>query len=61
MHVTALITVYLGSIRDVRKQAPTRIPFGPLPPLEEFDDHADNERKPATRHTLTPAQLAILE
>jgi DNA polymerase IV len=39
-----LNTVYLGSIHNVRKQAPTRIPFGPPPPLEEFDDTADNVR-----------------
>ena len=36
-----LNTVYLGSIHDVRKAAPTRIPFGPPPPLEEFEDTAD--------------------
>jgi DNA polymerase IV len=46
-----LNTVYLGSIHNVRNQAPTRIPFGPPPPLEEFDDPADNVRKPATRYT----------
>jgi DNA polymerase-4 len=55
-----LNTVYLGSIHDVRKQAPTRIPFGPPPPLEEFDDPADNERKPPTRHSLTPQQMVRL-
>jgi DNA polymerase-4 len=55
-----LNTVYLGSINDVRRQAPTRIPFGPPPPLEEFDDPADNVRKPPTRYTLTQEQLARL-
>jgi len=55
-----LNTVYLGSIHDVRKQAPTRIPFGPPPPLEEFDDPADPVRKPPTQYTLTPEQLARL-
>ncbi len=40
----SLNTVYLGSIHSVRKEAPTRIPFGPPPPLEEFDDPADKER-----------------
>jgi DNA polymerase-4 len=40
-----LNTVYLGSIHNVRKEAPTRIPFGPPPPLEEFDDTADKQRK----------------
>jgi DNA polymerase IV len=55
-----LNTVYLGSIHNVRNQAPTRIPFGPPPPLEEFDDPADNMRKPATRYTLTAEQLARL-
>ncbi len=39
-----LHTVYPGAIHDVRDQAPTRIPFGPPPPLEEFDDPADNVR-----------------
>ena len=39
-----LNTVYLGSIHGVRKEAPTRIPFGPPPPLEEFDDTADKDR-----------------
>ena len=39
---------------------PTRIPFGPPPPLEEFDDPADNVRKPITRYTLTPEELARL-
>jgi len=33
-----LNTVYLGSIHEVRRQAPTRIPYGPPPPLEEYDD-----------------------
>jgi len=56
-----LNTIYLGSIHDVRKQAPTRIPFGPPPPLEEFDDPADNVRKPITRYILTPEQLARSE
>lgn len=41
-----LNTVYLGSIHQVRKEAPTRIPFGPPPPLEEFDDTADKLRTP---------------
>ena len=39
-----LNTVYLGSIHQVRKEAQTRIPFGPPPPLEEFDDTADKLR-----------------
>lgn len=39
-----LNTVYLGSIHAVRKEAPTRVPFGPPPPLEEFDDPADREK-----------------
>jgi len=56
-----LNTVYLGSIHDVKKQAPTRIPFGPPPPLEEFDDPADTVRKPPTRYSLTPTQLERLE
>lgn len=34
-------TVYLGSIHHDRQQAPTRISFGPPPPLEEFWDTAD--------------------
>jgi DNA polymerase-4 len=55
-----LNTVYLGSIHDVRKQVPTRIPFGPPPPLEEFDDPADNVRKPPTGYSLTREQLARL-
>jgi DNA polymerase-4 len=38
-----LNTVYLGSIHNVRKEVPTRIPFGPPPPLEEFEDAADRE------------------
>ncbi|MEK6397796.1 MAG: DNA polymerase [Terriglobus sp.] len=38
-----LNTVYPGSIHAVRNQAPTRIPFVP-PPLEEFDDTADEVR-----------------
>jgi hypothetical protein len=33
-----LNTVYLGSIHQVCQEAPPRIPFGPPPPLEEFDD-----------------------
>jgi DNA polymerase-4 len=41
-----LNTVYLGSIHQVRQEAPTRIPFGPPPPLEEFDDTADKLRSP---------------
>lgn len=56
-----LNTVYLGSIHDVRKQAPTRIPFVPPPLLEEFDDPADNVRKPPTRYSLTPEQMARLK
>jgi len=56
-----LNTVYLGSIHEVRHQAPTRIPYGPPPPLEEYDDPADNVRKPVSRHTLTQEQLARLE
>jgi len=48
-----LNTVYLGSIHEVRRQVPTRIPYGPPPPLEEYDDPADNVRKPATRYILT--------
>ncbi len=39
-----LNTVYPGSIHAVRKEAPTRIAFGPPPPLEEFDDPADPVR-----------------
>jgi DNA polymerase-4 len=53
-----LNTVFLGSIHDARKEAPTRIPFGPPPPLEEFDDTADNVRRPPTRYTLSAEQLA---
>ena len=34
----------LGSIHRVRTIAQTRIPFGPPPPLEEFDDTADKLR-----------------
>jgi len=47
-----LNTVYLGSIHQVRQETPTRIPFGPPPPLEEFDDTADTLRTPkaSTRH-----------
>jgi DNA polymerase-4 len=55
-----LNTVYLGSIHDVRTQAPTRIPFGPPPPLEEFDDPADNVRKPPTRYSVSAEELARL-
>lgn len=29
-------TVYLGAIHSAREEAPTRIPFGPPPSLEEF-------------------------
>jgi DNA polymerase-4 len=29
-------TVYLGAIHNAREEAPTRIPFGPPPPLDEF-------------------------
>ena len=28
--------VYLGSIHNAREEAPTRIPYGPPPPLDEF-------------------------
>lgn len=56
-----LNTVYLGSIHDVRKEAPTRVPFGAPPPLEEFDDPADNVRKPPTRYSLTPEQVRRIE
>ncbi len=28
--------VYLGAIHNARKEAPTRIPFGPPPALDEF-------------------------
>ena len=56
-----LSTVYLGSIHEVRKQAPTRIPFGPPPPLEEFDEPADEIRRPPTKYTLTPEQLERIE
>lgn len=55
-----LNTVYLASIHDVRKEAPTRVPFGPPPPLEEFDDTADDIRKPPTKYSLTPEQRARL-
>ena len=55
-----LNTVYLGSIHDVRREAPTRVPFGPPPPLEEFDDTADTVRKPPTKYNLTPEQRARL-
>jgi hypothetical protein len=53
-----LNTVYMGSIHDALKDAPTRIPFSPPPPLEEFDDTADNVRRPPTRYMLTADQLA---
>jgi DNA polymerase-4 len=36
-----LNSVYLGSIHDVRREAPTRISFGPPPRREEFEDTAD--------------------
>ena len=55
-----LNTVYLGSIHDARKEAPTRVPFGAPPPLEEFDDTADKVRKPPTRYSLTPEQMREL-
>ena len=29
-------SVYLGSIHNAREEAPTRIPFGPPPALDEF-------------------------
>jgi hypothetical protein len=54
-----LNNVYLGSIHYVRRQAPTRIPFGPLPTLKEFDDPTDKLRKRPTRYILTPEQLAV--
>ncbi len=38
-----LNTVYFGSIHDVRKEAPTRVSFGPPPALSEFKDTADPE------------------
>ncbi|ADW68566.1 DNA polymerase Y family protein [Granulicella tundricola] len=38
-----LNTVYFGSIHNVRKEAPTRVPFGPPPALSEFRDTADPE------------------
>jgi DNA polymerase-4 len=57
----AVSALDLGSIHDVRKEAPTRVPFGAPPPLEEFDDTADKVRKPPTRHTLTPQQAERLE
>jgi hypothetical protein len=41
-----LNTVYLGSIHSARQEAPTRIPFGPPPPLEEFDDTAEKLHTP---------------
>ena len=37
-------TVYFGSIHHDRQQAPTRISFGPPPPLAEFSDTADRYR-----------------
>jgi hypothetical protein len=45
--------MYLGSIHQVRKEAPTRIPFDPPPPLEEFDDAADKiaHTEWSTRHS----------
>ena len=47
-----LNTVYLGSIHQVCKEAPTRIPFGPPQPLEEFDDTADKLRTPRGPHGI---------
>jgi len=35
--------------------------YGSPPPLEEYDNPADNVRKPVTRYTLTQEQLARLE
>jgi DNA polymerase-4 len=52
---------YLGLIHSVGQQASTRIPFGPPPPLEEFDDPAGNVRNPTTKHSLTPEMLERLE
>lgn len=52
-----LNTVYLGSIHQVRKEAPTRIPFGPPPPLEEFDDTADKLRTPRGPRGVRAADL----
>jgi DNA polymerase-4 len=39
-----LNSVYLGSIHEVRKEAPTRITFGVPPALQEFEDVASPER-----------------
>lgn len=39
-----LNSVYFGSIHEVRKEAPTRIAFGPPPPLTEFED-ADRDQE----------------
>ncbi|WP_158788616.1 hypothetical protein [Granulicella sp. L46] len=55
-----LNTVYLGSIHNVRGETPTRVPFGPPPPVEEFDDTADEVRKPPTKYSLTLEQRARL-
>ncbi|MEO6923506.1 MAG: DNA polymerase [Bryocella sp.] len=56
-----LNTVYLGSIHSVRNEAPTRVPFGAPPPLEEFDDPADIVRKPPSRYSLTQEQSRRIE
>lgn len=53
-----LNTVYLGSIHQVRKEAPTRIPFGPPPPLEEFDDTADKLHAPRGPRGIRASDLA---
>ncbi len=38
-----LNSVYLGSIHNVRKEAPTRISFGAPPPRKDFEDTADED------------------
>jgi DNA polymerase-4 len=38
-----LNSVYLGSIHNVRMEAPTRISFGAPPPRAEFEDTADKD------------------
>jgi DNA polymerase-4 len=38
-----LNSVYLGSIHDVRKEAPTRISFGAPLKVSDFDDTADED------------------
>jgi DNA polymerase-4 len=54
-----LNTVYLGSIHQVRKEAPTRIPFGPPPLREEFDDTADKLRTPRGPRGIRATDLGI--